>query len=175
MVEKKCSIMHKFGPFILDKNKNTATRTCFCCNETITYNNIGEDIKEAIKRQDDVNFFKDFIVYKKYNDDSDKFIQLIRYILEDIDYLYINDETQNKLLSNLSYYNKLLNENDEKKYKLIEDVKKYLKLYFTKNKYEYKFGFDSFSSEDTDKIDNISNSINKQIGEIIHKKNHLSK
>ena len=114
-------------------------------------------------------------MYKKYNDDSDKFIQLIRYILEDIDYLYINDETQNKLLSNLSYYNKLLNENDEKKYKLIEDVKKYLKLYFTKNKYEYKFGFDSFSSEDTDKIDNISNSINKQIGEIIHKKNHLSK
>ena len=85
MVEKKCSIMHKFGPFILDKNNNTATRTCFCCSETITYNNIGEDIKEAIKRQDDVNFFKDFIVYKKYNDDSDKFIQLIRYILEDID------------------------------------------------------------------------------------------
>ncbi|MBQ6495343.1 MAG: hypothetical protein IJI49_05010 [Bacilli bacterium] len=175
MVENKCSVTHKFGPFILNNNKGIATRKCFCCNETVIYNNIGDDIKNAILRQDDVSLFAGVIISKEYNDNSDNFIKLIRFLLDDIDYLYINEDTQNKLLNNIGYYNSLLNKDDNQRFKFIEDIKEYLKLFFAMNKYEYKLGAGSFPADETEKIDELFDYINKSFDEILLEKKHLSK
>lgn len=175
MVENKCSIMHKLGPFVVNKN-GLVTRTCFCCGEVIKYNNIGEDIKEAIVRQEDVNFFSDFMIGKKINyEGSDDFIKHVSFIFDDIAYLFINEEEQNKLIKNISFYNELINKDSEEELKLINDVCSYFTLFFKKEKYEYKFGFDSFPESDVDMLDSMFDSINDRFNELLNKENHLSK
>ena len=184
MVENKCSMMHKLGPFIVNKN-GLVTRTCFCCGEVIKYNNIGEDIKynnigedikEAIVRQEDVNFFSDFMIGKKINyEGSDDFIKHVSFIFDDIAYLFINEEAQNKLIKNISFYNELINKDSEEELKLINDVCKYFQLFFKKEKYEYKFGFDSFPESDVDMLDSMSDNISNRFNELLNKRNHLSK
>ena len=75
MVKNECSGMHKLGPFIINKN-GLVTRTCLCCGKKNYYNNIGQDIKESIVRQENVNFFSDFMISKKINyEGSDDFIK----------------------------------------------------------------------------------------------------
>lgn len=175
MAKEKCNVMHKLGPFVVDKNKDLITRTCYCCNNTFTYKDIGEDIKEAIKRQEDVSFFVDILLNKKYNGDSDNFIKLISFLVDDLDYLFINIEAQEKLLNKISSYNMLFHEKNSNRYILINNVCEYLKLYFAKNRYEYKNGFDSFPENDVNKLDYMSDDINKRFDNIMNEKKHLSK
>ncbi len=177
MSNNKCSEMHKLGPFELNEDGG-ATRKCLCedCDYVEEFPVIGDDIKEAIERQEDVNFFCDFLVDKRVNfTNSDFFMEHIKLLIQDIDYLDIDDETQNKLFSGIDYYNTLLNKQDEDRFKLISDVNKFLKLYFKRNKYEYKNGFGSFLEETNEDIDTIHDNIYSELSKILDKKNHLSK
>ena len=172
MSEKKCINMHKLGPFVLDNNG--ATRECFCCKEVFKYSNIGDDIKEAIKRQEDASLFAGAIINKKYNVNDENFIKLIGYLYDDFDYLFINNETQNKLLNNLTYYNNMLIF-DKDTHKFIEDIGNYFKLCFARDKYEYKLGFDSFPKDEIERIDSLAEHIDKSFKKLNNEKKHLSK
>lgn len=173
MVKKDCEIKHIFGPFIIN-NDGTATRKCFCCNKINKYNNVGDDIKEAVRRQDDVSFFVNLISNDKSFsfDDSDKFIQLISYINDDIDFLYINEDMQNKLLDNISKYNNLLNKDNTDIYEIINQVIKCFSLYFKKSNYEKEFGPDSFPNEEAEEIYDLFMSNTSSLN-AIYNKNHL--
>ena len=81
MEKNKCVNMHKFGPFVI--NNGMATRKCFCCNEIVNYDKIGEDIKLAVKNQDDVSFFADLIINKKFKNGIEDFVNLIYCIYKD--------------------------------------------------------------------------------------------
>ena len=175
MGENICSVMHKLGPFIVE-NDGLVARTCLCCGKKNYYNNIGEDIKEAIVKQDDVNFFSDFMIGKKINyEGSDDFIKHVSFIFDDIAYLFINEESQNKLIKNISFYNELINKDSEEEFKLINDVCSYFTLFFKKEKYEQKYGFDSFPESDVDMLDSMFDSIGERFNELLDKENHLSK
>ena len=171
-MEKKCDIMHKYGPFVINK-EGGATRKCFCCNEVRHYENIGNDINDAIKRQEDVSFFVDLLINRKINfSSSDDFIRIISYINDDVDYLYISDESLKKLIGNISFYNSILGNGN---YDFINEFCHYLELYFAKNRYEYKFGYGSFPDSELDKLDKMSNDFNVKFDSVLNKNNHLIK
>ena len=175
MVKNECSIMHKLGPFIVNKN-GLVTRKCFCCGEVIKYNNVGEDIKKAIIRQDDVNNFINIVINENINyNTSYDFIRHVSYIFDDIFYSFISEEVQTKLIQRILYYNNLINKDSEEVLKFIKDVCKYFQLFFMKEKYEYKFGFDSFPEDDIAIFDSMSDSIGEKFNELLAKENHLSK
>lgn len=170
MEKNKCVNMHKFGPFVI--NNGMATRKCFCCNEIVNYDKIGEDIKLAVKNQDDVSFFADLIINKKFKNGIEDFVNLVYCIYKDFDYLYINKESQKKLIDNINYYSELLVFDDDIKNQ-ISNICNYFKLSFKRDEYEYVNGFDSF--KDNSLIDGIVDIIDKEFISDLNKKNHLSK
>ena len=100
------------------------------------------------------------------------FVNLVYCVYKDFDYLYINKESQNKLIDNIKYYTELLVSDEDIKNQ-ISNIYNYFKLSFKRDEYEYVNGFDSF--KDTDLIDSILDVIDKEFCNDLNKKNHLSK
>lgn len=177
MSENICNINHKFGPYVKDKEGIT-TRKCYCCNYSNSWNKIGEDIEEAIKRQDDVSYFVSLLINKNINfSSSDDFVTMMKYIHDDISYLYLDSGAQDKLIERANGYNNALNGEDKEKYNVVDNTLKYFKLYFAKENYERKNGFDSFPEEEVMELDLLYDNINNGFENVINRneKNHLSK
>ena len=176
MSENICNINHKFGPYVRDKEGIT-TRKCYYCSYYDSWDKIGEDIEEAIKRQDDVSYFASLLINKNISfNSSDDYVTMIKYIHDDINYLYLDSDAQGKFLEKANNYNNGLNGEDKDKYDVVDKALKYFKLYFAKENYEYKNGFNSFPEEEVLELDMLYDNVsNDLVSAINNKKNHLSK
>lgn len=180
MAEYKCNDFHKFGPFIKNEN-NGFHRKCLCCLEKRNYPN-SEEIMEEIKKQEDASALLNVLLYQDISTSfpSDDYITLIGCLFDNLSYLYLNQETQDKFIKKTSIFNEYFHNDKETRYQIINEFIYYLKLYFKKENMEIRLGLNSFPEDEAMELDLIYNAIKNKFDTEIEKiydsknqKNHL--
>lgn len=143
------NIKHKYGPF--KKNKDYFYRVCLKCGKKTQYP-LNEEIMNEFNNQRITDYVIDIIIGKNIDLilDEDYFLKLLSCLLDNISYIYLNNNKQDKLIKSLRELNSYYNNDDDERFTLIDDTVCYLNDYFENYNNEIKDIFDDDLLESLD-------------------------
>ena len=167
MININCSNTHKYGPF--KKSNKTFYRICLKCNKKTHYP-ICEEIETEYNNQKITNFIIEIISKKEINkiQNSNYFFRLITCLIDNISYIYLTKENQEKLIISLNELNNYFNKQEKNRFELIKEAIKYSNKYFINynNEIDNNYNESKLSSLDKSYLI-LTSKINKELETII--------
>ena len=167
MKNNKCNNIHKYGPFI--KENNYFYRVCLKCNKKTTYP-FSNEIENEYNNQLITNNIIDIITNKKINiiQDNNYFFKLTASLIDNISYIYLDQNHQEELLNSLQEFNTYYNKKNTQRYNITKELVKYLKEYLTNYNNEINNNYDEniLNTLDNDYI-NLYKKISIELSSII--------
>lgn len=148
MIKKYCTNNnHTYGQF--KENKNNYYRICEICHKKTIYPKTNE-IKNEIEKQVTAKKLLEIITKQKINiiKTNNNFIKLIACLLDNLSYLYLDDNKIEDILKKITSINNYFNQNQES-YQLINNTVNYLNQYF----------YNPNTEEELSKLDIIHNEL----------------
>lgn len=168
-MERNCNNHHKYGLWL--QIGTTCQRQCKCCGTVKKYP-ITDEIMAEIAKQDEAIKMLKILLHGDLDiiQSSDSFIILTGCLLDELNYLDLDKDTQERYVEKTELFNEYFHsQKAPERYNIIKNFIVYLKLFFKKETLEEKAGFGSFSEMENEQLWNIYENVSNQINDIIEK------